>query len=75
MGVEYSCSYVYNFQEICDILEKNNITTKINSPKDLAKGVNDYFKSNQTGDKKIPKIINDLSHRVLSDTMENIEKF
>ena len=79
-AAKYGCRifhgpYVYNFQEIYDILEKNNITTKINSPKDLAKGVNDGFKSNQTGDKKIPKIINDLSHRVLSDTMENIEKF
>ena len=71
----YHGPYIYNFEEVYKILEKNNISSMIKSPEELShnllKDLNDIQKKNS----KISDLINSLGEKTLIDTMKEIKKF
>ena len=71
----YHGPYIYNFEEVYKILEKNNISSMIKSPEELShnllKDLNDIQKKNS----KISDLINSLGENTLIDTMKEIKKF
>jgi len=71
----YHGPYVYNFEEIYYILRENNITKKINNATELSKYLIKDLQDLGIRDNKIPKIINNLGEKTLTDTMRNINNF
>ena len=71
----YHGPYVYNFKEIYEILEKNNITKQIKSYVELSDYLIEDLKSTQKKDDQIANTINDLGQKTLTDTMKYINKF
>ena len=70
----YSGPYVYNFQEIYELLKENDISEIINSENELSNKLSIDFKStNKDKDTKI-KIINDLGDKILLETHSEINK-
>ena len=71
----YHGNYVYNFQEVYEILGQNNISKNINSPEELAEYL---IKDLQPGQKKfeeVSKFMDTLSERTLKDTIDKVNKF
>ena len=68
----YHGPYVYNFKEIYDILEKNNISKKIKSYIELSDNLIKDLESPHKDDGKISNSINSLGQKTLADTMKNI---
>ena len=71
----YHGPYVYNFKEIYEILEKNNITKQIKSYVELSDYLIEDLKSTQKKDDQIANTINDLGQKTLTDTMKYINNF
>ena len=71
----YHGPYVYNFKDIYEILEKNNISKKINSFEDLSDHLIEDLKNPSKGDNQISSLINSLGQKTLNDTMNNINNF
>jgi len=71
----YHGQYVYNFKEIYEILEKNNITKQIKSYVELSDYLIEDLKSTQKKDDQIANTINDLGQKTLTDTMKYINNF
>ena len=71
----YHGPYVYNFQEIYNLLDRHNIAEKIYDDKELSeKLINDF---NDTKDKKdnIVDKINELGEKILINSVKEINKF
>ncbi len=68
----YHGPYVYNFKEIYDILEKNNISREIKSYTELSNYLIKDLESPHKDDGKISNLINSLGQKTLADTMKNI---
>ena len=71
----YHGPYVYNFKEIYQILEKNNVAKKIHTSTELAEYLIQDLRNSVKKDNKISLFINDLGKKTLADTMKNINKF
>jgi len=71
----YHGPYVYNFKEIYEILEKNNIAKQIESYVELSNYLVEDLKSVQKKDAQIAYAINDLGQKILTDTMKYINNF
>ena len=71
----YHGQYIYNFQDIYDLLEKNNIAKKIYNIEELSENIIQDLIEN--GQKKYdpPSAINFLEQKTLSDTMQLVKKF
>ena len=71
----YHGPYVRNFEEIYGILQKFNITKRINGYKELSKNLFIDLQSEQTKNLKISMQIKNLEQKTLTDTMEILENF
>ena len=71
----YHGPYVYNFKEIYEILEKNNISHKIINFMDLSDCLIKDLENHQKENNKISNSINNLGQKTLTDTMKNINNF
>ena len=71
----YHGPYVYNFKEIYQILEKNNVAKKIHTSTELAEYLIQDLRNSVKKDNKISLFINDLGKKTLADTMKNINNF
>jgi len=71
----YHGPYVYNFRDIYEILEKNNISKKIDGFEELSDHLIEDLKNPSKGDNKITSLINNLGQKTLNDTMNNINNF
>ena len=71
----YHGPYVYNFQEIYQILHKNKISYKINTTNELAYRIIDDNKSKYKKKKIFSKLMRDISDKILKRVMENLSKF
>ena len=71
----YHGPYVYNFQEIYEILKINNISHEINSFQNLAENISSDFenKNNITNNSSV--LMEDLRKKTLKDNMSHINKF
>ena len=71
----YHGPFVYNFEESYKILNKLNISKKIETFTELSDLIiEDLTNPNKTND-KIPNLINDLGQKTLTDTMKIINDF
>tara|TARA_E500000178_G_scaffold266677_1_gene264084 strand:+ start:1004 stop:2215 length:1212 start_codon:yes stop_codon:yes gene_type:complete len=71
----YHGPYVNNFREIYEVLEKKNISNKIEDYKDLSNYISKDFEANKKGDERISKVIDDLGNKTLVDTLKHINNF
>lgn len=71
----YHGPYVYNFKDIYEILEKNNISKEIRTYEELSINLIKDLKSPLKVDDEISNSINDLGQKTLTDTMKYINKF
>ncbi len=71
----YHGPYVYNFKDIYEILEENNISKEIRTHEELSINLIKDLESPQKEDGKISNSINDLGQKTLTDTMKYINKF
>ena len=70
----YSGPYVYNFQEIYELLKKNDISEIINSENELSNKLSIDFKTNNKEKNTKIKRINDLGDKILLETHSEINK-
>ena len=71
----YHGPYVYNFEEIYRILEKNGISHKIRNAQELSENLIEDLRDHQKEDSKISEIIENLSQTTFIKTMKNINNF
>tara|TARA_X000001036_G_C20619574_1_gene782469 strand:+ start:160 stop:1443 length:1284 start_codon:yes stop_codon:yes gene_type:complete len=71
----YHGPYVYNFKEVYEILEKNNISQKIDNAKELSDHLIKDLKEHHKKDNQISSLINNLGQKTLTDTMNKINNF
>ena len=69
----YHGPYVYNFKEIYEILEKNNISKKINNFYELSENLKIDLQTFNEKNSQI--VINNLGKKTLEDTMKHINTF
>jgi len=66
---------VYNFKDIYEILEKNNISFKIKDHEELGRYLEKDLDPAQKKDDKISEIISVLSNKTLVNTLREIDNF
>ena len=71
----YHGPYVYNFSEVYDILEKNNISQQINNIQELAESLYLDFDNYDKEPKKTSDIMRKISDETLIKYTKYIEKF
>ena len=71
----YHGPYIYNFEEVYKILEKNNISLMIKSPEELSDNLVKDLSNIQKKNEKISDLIDSLGEKTLVDTMKEIKKF
>ena len=71
----YHGPYIYNFKETYEVLEKNNISKKIENTKELSDEIIRDLENPYKEDSKISVLINNLGQKTLADTMKNINNF
>ena len=71
----YHGRYVYNFKDIYEILEKNNISFKIKDHEELGRYLEKDLDPAQKKDDKISEIISVLSNKTLVNTLREIDNF
>tara|TARA_B100000963_G_scaffold98145_1_gene84779 strand:- start:6280 stop:7563 length:1284 start_codon:yes stop_codon:yes gene_type:complete len=71
----YHGPYVYNFEEVYEILAKNNISKQINTFQELAENLILDFENSDNERKKDTAIMNKLSEETLNKYINYIEKF
>ena len=71
----YHGPYVYNFREVYDILEKNNISQQINNIQELAESLYLDFDNYDKEPKKTSDIMRKISDETLIKYTKYIEKF
>ena len=71
----YHGQYVYNFKEIYEILEKNNISKKVDNFYELSENLINDLENPNKDDNQISNIISDLGKKTLAGTMKNINNF
>ena len=71
----YHGPYVYNFEEIYEILKKKKISKKIENYEELSNNLIQDLESIEKKDNKFKNTMDSLGEKTLSDTIKNIEKF
>ena len=71
----YHGPYVYNFKEIYEILEKNNISVKIKTSEELSKYLLKDLEFSKRKDNESSNLIGNLGKKTLTATMDNINNF
>jgi 3-deoxy-D-manno-octulosonic-acid transferase len=71
----YHGPFIYNFKEIYEILEKNNISKKVNNITELSNNLIIDLKNNNKENNNFSNLINSLGQKTLTDTMKNINEF
>lgn len=71
----YHGPYVYNFNDIYEILKKNNISFIINDHNELSNCLRKDFESHKKKDAKIAEIIKELGDKTLVNTLKYINNF
>ena len=71
----YHGPYVYNFEEIYEILKKNNIARKIEAIEDLSSNLIKDLESPFKKDTKISNQIEILEQKTFEETMKNLNNF
>ena len=71
----YHGPYVYNFEEIYEILKKNNIARKIETIEDLSSNLIIDLESPLKKETKISNQIEILEQKTLEETMKNLNNF
>ena len=71
----YHGPYVYNFEEIYEILKKNNIARKIETIEDLSSNLIKDLESPLKKETKISNQIEILEQKTLEETMKNLNNF
>ena len=71
----YHGRYVYNFKDIYEILENNNISFKIKDHEELGRYLEKDLDPAQKKDDKISEIISVLSNKTLVNTLREIDNF
>jgi 3-deoxy-D-manno-octulosonic-acid transferase len=71
----YHGPYVYNFEEIYGILEKNGTAHKINNFQELSDNLIEDLRNHQKTDNKISDNIENLSQVTFTKIMKNINEF
>ena len=71
----YHGRYVYNFKDIYEILEKNNISFKIKDHEELGRYLEKDLDPAQKKDDKISEIISVLSNKTLVNTLREVDNF
>ena len=71
----YHGPYVYNFEEIYEILNKNNIATKIETYDELSAYLVKDLESPLKINSKSSEIIKHLGKQTMEDTMKHINNF
>ena len=71
----YHGPYVYNFEEIYRILKDNNISSKIESSKELSENLIKDLDDIEKKGNQISQVVNNLGQKTLIDTMKEIRKF
>jgi 3-deoxy-D-manno-octulosonic-acid transferase len=71
----YHGPYVYNFKEIYEILEKNNISKKIENYTELSNYLIKDLINPEKEENKISHLIDNLGQKTLTDTMKLINNF
>ena len=71
----YHGRYVYNFKDIYEILEKNNISFKIKDYEELGRYLEKDLDPARKKDEKISEIISVLSNKIFVNTLKEINNF
>ena len=71
----YHGPYIYNFEEIYQILEMNRISKKINGYEELSEDLIKDLENPSKLNDKIPESLEKLSKKTLDDTMILLNKF
>ncbi len=71
----YHGPYVYNFEEIYEFLEKNNISKKIKNYEELSENLILDLKNNSKKDKNSSELMRNLAQKTLADTMKLVDNF
>ena len=71
----YHGPYVYNFEEVYEILKNNNISVKVETYIELGANLIKDLETPVKKDDKISPVINNLGQKTLTDTMKNINSF
>ena len=71
----YHGPYISNFNEIYEILAKNNISKKIENDKELINFLLEDFKKQENNSLKNTLFMSDLSKKTLAQSMDHINKF
>lgn len=71
----YHGKYVYNFKEIYEFLEKNNISKSISNIEELAQYLSYDLKNIKKDQNNYVSIINNLGNKTLDGVMKSINKF
>ena len=71
----YHGPFVYNFKEIYELLDKNNISKEINNSEDLFKNLTNDFENSNKDSTKVILLMNSLENETLKNTMKHINYF
>jgi len=71
----YHGPYVYNFEEVYEILKNNNISVKVETYTELGTNLIKDLETPVKKDDKISPVINNLGQKTLTDTMKYINSF
>ena len=71
----YHGPYVYNFNDIYEILKNNNISFVINNYNELSNYLKNDFELQNKDKSKTSEIIKELGNKTLVDTLKNINRF
>ena len=71
----YHGPYVYNFEDIYKLLEKNNISKKIQNYEELSDNLIVDLENNIKKDKKNSDFMKQLAQKTLADTMKLVDNF
>ena len=71
----YHGPYVYNFEEIYEILENQKITKKISTYEELSRCLIEDLKKTEKDESKTINNLNEFSKKIFNNTMVVVEKF
>ena len=71
----YHGPFIYNFKEVYEILNKNNVSKEVINFQELANNLISDFKSNEKKDLEFSKTIENLGKKILSETLNKINNF
>ena len=71
----YHGPFVYNFQEVYEILEKNRVSKKVNDYEELSDNLSRDLEAPKKINSELSSPIKNLEQKTLTDTMKIIDNF